>query len=144
MTFAAIRCALPAGHILGSAMLRVARQSDGATLLYTGDYKLRQGLTAQRAELLPADTLIMETTFGLPQFCFPPIEQTLAAMRKWVRETTGRKGHPRPARLLLGQGPGNPRRVAGGGCPDHAAQLHHATDAAMRAAHAERAAVSRR
>lgn len=98
---------LPAGHILGSAMLHITRQSDGTTLLYTGDYKLRQGLTAQRAELLPADTLIMETTFGLPQFCFPPIEQTLAAMRKWVRETLDEKSIP----VLLGYSLGKAQEI---------------------------------
>lgn len=97
----------PAGHILGSAMLHVTRHSDGATLLYTGDYKLRQGLTAQRAELLQADTLIMETTFGLPQFCFPPIEQTLAAMRKWVRETLDEKAIP----VLLGYSLGKAQEI---------------------------------
>ncbi|MFZ4595012.1 MAG: ATP-dependent DNA ligase [Verrucomicrobiaceae bacterium] len=98
---------LPAGHILGSAMLHITRQTDGATLLYTGDYKLRQGLTAQRAELLSADTLIMETTFGLPQFCFPPIEQTMAAMRKWVRETLDEKAIP----VLLGYSLGKAQEI---------------------------------
>ena len=78
---------LPAGHILGSAMIHITRQSDGATLLYTGDYKLRPGLTAPSAELLQADTLIMETTFGLPQFVFPPIAEIVAAVLKFVRET---------------------------------------------------------
>ena len=62
---------LPAGHVLGSAMLHVTR-SDGRSLLYTGDYKLRPGLTAERAETLPADVLVMESTYGQPFFRFPP------------------------------------------------------------------------
>ena len=77
----------PAGHIAGSAMLHLTRLSDGATLLYTGDYKLRQGLSSERCELPRADTLIMETTFGLPQYVFPPLEEVVEQVLKWVRET---------------------------------------------------------
>ncbi len=78
---------LPAGHILGSAMLHLTRKRDGQTLLYTGDFKLRQGLSSERCALLPADTLIMECTFGLPHFVFPPTPQTVAQMLKFVQET---------------------------------------------------------
>jgi DNA ligase-1 len=78
---------LPAGHIVGSAMLHLTRLSDGASLLYTGDYKLRQGLSSEGCELLPADTLIMETTFGLPMYHFPPTGEIIASILKWVRET---------------------------------------------------------
>ncbi len=66
---------LPAGHIPGSAMLHVTRTKDNATLLYTGDFKLRRGRTTPEAHILNADTLIMETTFGLPFYQFPtPLE----------------------------------------------------------------------
>lgn len=85
---------LPAGHITGSAMLHLTRLADGATLLYTGDYKLRQGLSAERCELMQADTLIMETTFGLPKYRFPPAEQIIAQMLDFVRETLAAGGVP--------------------------------------------------
>ncbi len=98
---------LPAGHILGSAMIHITRESDGATLLYTGDYKLRQGLTAQRAELIQADTLIMETTFGLPQYAFPPIGEIVASMLKFVRETLDEHGIP----VLLGYSLGKAQEI---------------------------------
>jgi DNA ligase 1 len=62
---------LPAGHIAGSAMLHVTRLSDEATLLYTGDFKTRRSRTAGNAIFLNADTLVMETTFGLPDYRFP-------------------------------------------------------------------------
>ena len=77
----------PAGHIAGSAMLHLTRLSDGASLLYTGDYKLRQGLSAEACELPKADVLIMETTFGLPHYVFPPLPDVVAQVLKWVRET---------------------------------------------------------
>ena len=66
---------LPAGHIAGSAMLHVTRLSDNATLLYTGDFKVRRSRTAEEIGFLSADTLIMETTFGLPGYELPsPME----------------------------------------------------------------------
>jgi len=63
---------LPAGHILGSAQAYL--ESDEGSLLYTGDFKLRAGLSAESTVSCPAETLIMETTFGLPHFRFPPME----------------------------------------------------------------------
>jgi DNA ligase-1 len=97
----------PAGHILGSAMLHLTRKSDGATLLYTGDYKLRQGLSSERCELLPADTLIMETTFGLPHFRFPPMSEVISQMLKFVRETLEDGGIP----VMLGYSLGKAQEI---------------------------------
>jgi DNA ligase 1 len=98
---------LPAGHILGSAMLHLTRKSDGATLLYTGDYKLRQGLSSERCELLHADTLIMETTFGLPHFRFPPMREVISQMLKFVRETLEDGGIP----VMLGYSLGKAQEI---------------------------------
>ncbi len=98
---------LPAGHILGSAMLHLTRKSDGATLLYTGDYKLRQGLSSERCELLQADTLIMETTFGLPHFRFPPMSEVISQMLKFVRETLEDGGIP----VMLGYSLGKAQEI---------------------------------
>jgi Cft2 family RNA processing exonuclease len=61
---------LPAGHILGSAMAFI--EAAGESLLYTGDFKLRPGLAAERCEPRHADYLVMETTFGRPHYAFPP------------------------------------------------------------------------
>src|SRR6187455_3652030 len=52
---------LPAGHIVGSAMLHLTRRADEATLLYTGDFKLRDSLSSHRCHLERADVLIMES-----------------------------------------------------------------------------------
>lgn len=66
---------VPAGHIYGSAQFLA--QSEHGALLYTGDFKLRPGLSAERCATPRADVLIMETTFGLPRYVFPPTEQVL-------------------------------------------------------------------
>jgi Cft2 family RNA processing exonuclease len=68
----------PAGHVLGSAMLHVTRPE--GTLLYTGDFKLRESLTVQRAEPPKADVLVMECTFGQPYFRFPPWTEVAAEL----------------------------------------------------------------
>ena len=58
---------LPAGHVLGSA-------------------QLRQGLSSEGAVTTHAETLVMETTYGLPRYQFPPVSQTLEAVVKFCLE----------------------------------------------------------
>ena len=76
---------LPAGHIFGSAQIHF--QWRGKTLLYTGDFKLRPGKSAEPIGWLHADTLIMETTYGLPQYIFPPVDQVIAEVTNFCVET---------------------------------------------------------
>ena len=75
----------PAGHIFGSAMLLATRE--GESLLYTGDFKLRPGRSAERCAPPRADVVIMETTFGLPRYVFPPTEKVLADILRFCRQT---------------------------------------------------------
>ncbi|MEO6005517.1 MAG: ATP-dependent DNA ligase [Opitutus sp.] len=77
-----------AGHIFGSAQSLLDHAEHG-TLLYTGDFKLRRGLSAEPCETPHADTLIMETTFGRPQYVFPPTEQVLKDIAHFCHETLG-------------------------------------------------------
>ncbi len=66
----------PAGHIYGSAQSLLAHDTHG-TLLYTGDFKLRPGRSAETCATPRADVLIMETTFGRPHYVFPPTDEIL-------------------------------------------------------------------
>jgi DNA ligase-1 len=75
---------LPAGHILGSAMALI--EAAGESLLYTGDFKLRAGLTAEPCEPRPADLLIMETTFGQPRYRFPATREVLHEVQRFCHE----------------------------------------------------------
>ncbi|TWT73697.1 Ribonuclease [Posidoniimonas polymericola] len=75
--------ALPAGHCLGSAMLLAV--VDGQRLLYTGDFKLGESLTAQRAQPPEADLLVMETTFGNPKRRMPPRAEVIGEFIALVR-----------------------------------------------------------
>ncbi len=69
----------PAGHILGSSQILLETAEHGS-LLYTGDFKLRPGLSAEACTTPRADVLIMESTFGLPRYIFPPEAEVIANM----------------------------------------------------------------
>jgi Cft2 family RNA processing exonuclease len=75
---------LPAGHVVGSAMVYVTRPE--GTLLYTGDFKLRDCLTVEAARPAEADVLVMESTFGLPLFRFPPWRQVAGQLLEIVAD----------------------------------------------------------
>src|ERR1051325_2494191 len=75
---------LPAGHIFGSAQCVLFVGDE--TLLYTGDFKLRPGKSAEQAEWRHADTLVMETTFGVPRYRFPPTKEVIDRMVAFCSE----------------------------------------------------------
>lgn len=99
---------LPAGHIAGSAMLHVQHCDTGASLLYTGDYKLRASRSIESALLLKADTLIMESTFGLPRYRLPSVGAIEEQLCEFVRSTIADGGTP----LLLGYALGKAQEIA--------------------------------
>ncbi|HLC92951.1 MAG TPA: MBL fold metallo-hydrolase RNA specificity domain-containing protein [archaeon] len=72
----------PSGHILGSAQLEV---SNGAHAVLTSDFKLQKSILFPGAEILPSEILVIETTFGTPQYRFPEREQVYEDMVFWAR-----------------------------------------------------------
>jgi Cft2 family RNA processing exonuclease len=96
---------LPAGHILGSA--QIFFETDAGSLLYTGDFKLAPGLTAERCEWRHADTLVMETTFGLPRYRMPPRAEVAARVVTFCRETLDAGAVP----VLLGYSLGKAQEI---------------------------------
>ena len=72
---------LPSGHILGSA--QVLFEHDGVRLLYTGDLKLHPTPGLPRSEFTHADILIMEATYGLPDYRFPDPQEVTDAMASY-------------------------------------------------------------
>lgn len=75
---------VPAGHIFGSAMSLL--ECEGESLLFTGDFKLRRGRSAEACQPVRADKLIMETTFGRPQYRFPATDEVLRGVTRFCRE----------------------------------------------------------
>lgn len=96
----------PAGHILGSAMARVERE--GRSLLYTGDFRLRPSLTAEPAEVVPSDAVIMEATYGSPEWSFPSREELAGRLLELVHAIRGRGRLP----VLLAYSLGKAQEVA--------------------------------
>jgi putative mRNA 3-end processing factor len=60
----------PAGHILGSAQVKLVHQ--GRTAVVSGDYKRRADPTCTPFEVIPCDLFVTEATFGLPVFRHEP------------------------------------------------------------------------
>lgn len=74
----------PAGHILGSAQIRV--EHHGEVWVVTGDYKRQADSTCLPFEVVPCDTLITEATFGLPIYKWDPTEEVVAEIFAWWME----------------------------------------------------------
>lgn len=106
---------LPAGHVSGSAMLHVTRPE--GSLLYTGDFKLRPSLTVAAAEPREADVLVMESTFGLPLFRFPPWRQVVDRLLEVVAEAMKAGRQPIVMGYALGKSQEITRILTDGGFP---------------------------
>jgi DNA ligase-1 len=96
---------IPAGHIFGSAQFFL--ETESGSLLYTGDFKLRPGRSAEPAEWRHAETLIMETTFGLPRYRFPPTEEVIGQIVAFCRDALETGAVP----VLLGYSLGKAQEI---------------------------------
>lgn len=73
----------PAGHILGSAQIRV--EHGGEVWVVSGDYKTDPDPTCTPFEVVRCHTFITESTFGLPIYRWRAQEEVFAEMRAWWR-----------------------------------------------------------
>ena len=72
---------VPAGHVLGAAQL--VADTPAGRLVYTGDYQSGPGLTHAVGAPVPCDVLVIEATFGLPIFRFPPRDGVRSEIAGW-------------------------------------------------------------
>ena len=92
---------LPAGHVLGSAMILI--KNDHSSLLYTGDFKLSDSKTSEPIKIPQADVLIMESTFGHPDYQFNNnIENVVDRLDDFIKQCF----HQRITPIVLGYGLG--------------------------------------
>ncbi|HVE69867.1 MAG TPA: MBL fold metallo-hydrolase [Thermoanaerobaculia bacterium] len=83
----------PAGHVLGSAMVRVSNGEHA--LAYTGDFRLSPSYTAESAEVPEADVVIMESTYGSDErWQFPSREELRDRLVDLVRAIIRRDRTP--------------------------------------------------
>jgi putative mRNA 3-end processing factor len=93
----------PAGHVLGSAMIRVER--NGQSLLYTGDFKIRSSLTTERIKIPKADILIMESTFGHPDYRnTPSLLELVNDLNSFIQSAHKARNIPVVLAYALGKG----------------------------------------
>jgi putative mRNA 3-end processing factor len=69
------------GHILGSRGLLI-----GEDIYYTGDISMRERAFMKPAKVPHAKTLIIESTFGKPQYVFPPVSEVTHNTNKIISE----------------------------------------------------------
>ena len=74
----------PAGHVLGSAQIRVSAK--GETWVASGDYKLESDGVSPAFEPVRCHVFITESTFGLPIYHWRPQADLFAAIDAWRRE----------------------------------------------------------
>jgi putative mRNA 3-end processing factor len=73
----------PAGHILGSAQVRV--EHGGEIWVFSGDYKTEADATCTPFEVVRCHTFITEATFGLPIYRWPAQVEVFAEINHWWR-----------------------------------------------------------
>ncbi len=80
----------PAGHCLGSAQALVTQRSDGARLLYTGDIRVQPSPINEPLETVSCDTLVIESTYGRPDYVFPPqadaVANAVRVLTAWLEQ----------------------------------------------------------
>lgn len=71
-----------AGHVLGSRMLHAEGDS---SFLYTSDFLAEDSLTQKAAKPIEAETVLMECTYGSPQYKFPSRWTVYGQICSWAR-----------------------------------------------------------
>jgi Cft2 family RNA processing exonuclease len=72
----------PAGHMFGARQLLA--ETENGRFAYTGDFALHDSYTAQGAEILQCDTLMIDSTYCLPQYRLPKRNIVISEMHKFV------------------------------------------------------------
>jgi Cft2 family RNA processing exonuclease len=91
-----------AAHCLGAAMIEV--RTAVATLVYTGDYKLRPNPLTPPSRIPRCDELVMECTFGEPRYVFPPDEALVRQLHDFVDAAFAVDATPVVLAYALGKG----------------------------------------
>jgi putative mRNA 3-end processing factor len=98
----------PAGHILGSAQVRVEHR--GEVWVVSGDYKTEPDATCTAFEPVRCHTFVTESTFGLPIYRWEPQAETFARIDAWWR----RNQEAGKCSVLFGYALGKAQRLLAG------------------------------
>lgn len=98
----------PAGHILGSAQVRV--EHGGDIWVISGDYKIEPDRTCTAFTPVRCHTFVTESTFGLPIYRWDPQDTVYADINTWWRGNQEAK----KASILYGYTLGKAQRLLAG------------------------------
>lgn len=101
---------LEAGHVAGSRAALI-EDDDGTRYLFTGDISTRDRFYLSGFEPPDADVLIVETTYGTPEYVFPDQAELEREIVDWLSETADRPvllfgyslGRAQKLQLLVGR-----------------------------------------
>ncbi len=91
---------LPAGHVVGSAMLLVRHR--GLNLLYCGGLRARPGWVGEPAPVRQADVLVLDCPYDGAAYRFPGRRATGKTLVEWVRSVFDDGARPVLAAAELG------------------------------------------
>ena len=72
-------------HILGSAQIEFQNSQNA---VYTGDFRLNESVFFPGCEPVECDTLIIESTYGNPNYIFPDYHKIVSNMQNWVEKNS--------------------------------------------------------
>jgi len=72
------------GHVLGSCQFEI--DTPEGNILFTGDFNTEHTRTMKPAEPVQCDILVLEATFGSPDFVFPSGDLVAREMVNWARK----------------------------------------------------------
>ena len=98
----------PAGHVLGSAQIRVEHQ--GEVWVVSGDYKLQSDPTCAPFESIRCHTFVSESTFGLPIYRWAETQDVMEEINRWWRKNQEEKR----TSVLFGYSLGKAQRLLAG------------------------------
>ncbi|MFT4933304.1 MAG: putative mRNA 3-end processing factor [Natronomonas sp.] len=81
---------LNAGHVAGSRAALVTDQDTGRRYLYTGDVCPRDRFYLDGFDPPDADVLIVEATYGTPDYRLPPTDEVVGEIHDWLADTRDR------------------------------------------------------
>lgn len=74
----------PAGHILGSAQLRL--EHEGRVWVVSGDYKREPDPSCEPFESVPCEVFVTEATFASPEYVWAPAGEAAREIHQWWME----------------------------------------------------------
>lgn len=75
---------LNSGHMLGAKQLHVSYETEGYSVLYSGDYQMQRSSAAEPIETAQADVLIIDSTYPYPNIEFEPRDETITAIQHYA------------------------------------------------------------